>query len=82
MGRPEMSKPGELYACVFAKEFPTQAMLRLRPELCHLPCVVMEGEPPLQYVCSRMPNSSISFLLRKRNDSENTNGQTIGNPPD
>jgi protein ImuB len=48
-----MTKPAELFACLFAKEFPAQAMLRLRPELRHQPCVVMEGEPPLQYVCSR-----------------------------
>lgn len=53
MGRPEMTKPRELYACVYAKEFPAQAMLRLRPELRQKPCVVMEGEPPLQFACSR-----------------------------
>jgi protein ImuB len=48
-----MTKPGELYACVYAKEFPAQAMLRLRPDLRQTPFVVMEGDPPLQYVCSR-----------------------------
>jgi protein ImuB len=53
MGRPAMTKPAELYACVYAKEFAAQAVLRLRPELRNRPCVVMEGEPPLQYVCSR-----------------------------
>jgi protein ImuB len=55
----------ELYACVYAKEFPAQAMLRLRPELRERAVVVihpsnqrlpgtpgMEGEPPLQTVCS------------------------------
>jgi protein ImuB len=47
-----MSKPGEIYACVHATEFPAQALLRLRPELRDQPCVVMEGEPPLQQVCS------------------------------
>ncbi len=47
-----MMQPAELYACVYAKEFPTQAMLRLRPDLRDKPCVVMEGDPPLQYVCS------------------------------
>jgi protein ImuB len=47
-----MSRPAELYACLFAKEFPAQAMLRLRPELREKPFVVMEGEPPLQTVCS------------------------------
>jgi protein ImuB len=44
--------PGECYACVCVKEFPAQALLRLRPNLCDRACVVMEGEPPLQQVCS------------------------------
>jgi protein ImuB len=52
MGRPEMTKSAGLYACVYAKEFPAQAMLRLRPELRQKPCVVMDGESPLQFVCS------------------------------
>lgn len=47
-----MTKPAELYACLYAKEFPAQTLLRLRPELRDRPCVVMEGEPPLQYVSS------------------------------
>jgi protein ImuB len=47
-----MSKPAEIYACVHATEFPGQALLRLRPELREQPCVVMEGEPPLQLACS------------------------------
>jgi protein ImuB len=48
-----MTKPAELYACVYAKEFPAQAMLRLRSELRDKPCVVMEGEPPFQWAYSR-----------------------------
>lgn len=47
-----MSKPNELYACLYVKEFPAQALLRLRPELHDKPCVVMEGEPPFEVVCS------------------------------
>jgi protein ImuB len=47
-----MTKPAELYACVYSKEFPAQALLRLRSELREKPCVVMGGEPPLQQVCS------------------------------
>lgn len=47
-----MSKPRELYACLYAKEFPAQALLRLRPKLHSQPCVVLEGEAPLQQVCS------------------------------
>jgi protein ImuB len=47
-----MSKPAELHACLYAKEFPAQALLRLRTELRDKPCVVMGGEPPLEQVCS------------------------------
>ena len=42
-----------LYACIYAREFPAQALLRLRPEFCHHPCVVLQGGPPLQSVCAR-----------------------------
>lgn len=41
-----------LYACIYAKEFPSQALLRLRPELRNRPCVVLESKPPIQHVCS------------------------------
>lgn len=51
MGGTAMNKPTELYACLYVKEFPAQALLRLRPEL-HEPCVTMEGEPPFEIVCS------------------------------
>ena len=47
-----MNGRGELYACLYAKEFPAQAMLRLRPELRERAVVVMEGERPLESVCS------------------------------
>lgn len=47
-----MKAPAELYACVYAREFPAQALLRLRPGLRNRPCAVLEGEPPLQYVCA------------------------------
>jgi len=43
---------GELYACLYTQEFPAQALLRLRPELKEQPCVVMEGDAPLEQVCS------------------------------
>jgi protein ImuB len=46
-----MNLPAELYACLYAREFPAQALLRLRPELHSQACVVMKGEPPLQQVC-------------------------------
>src|SRR5580658_4468122 len=52
LGGCAMTKPGELYACLYAREFSSQALLRLRPEMLDQACVVMEGEPPLQFVCS------------------------------
>jgi len=55
-----MTKPTALYACVYAKEFPAQALLRLRPELRNQPCVVMEGEAHLQSVCSLNAKARVS----------------------
>ena len=52
LGGGKMSGQRELYACLYAKEFPAQALLRLRLELREKAVVVMEGEPPLQTVCS------------------------------
>lgn len=47
-----MSPTAELYACLRAPEFPAQELLRMRPQSSDQPCVVMEGEPPLDQVCS------------------------------
>jgi protein ImuB len=47
-----MSESSELYACLYANEFPAQALLRLRPELHSSPCVVMDGQPSFRQVCS------------------------------
>src|ERR1700733_10996624 len=41
-----------LYACLYVREFPAQAMLRLRPQLRESPVVVLEGTPPRQWICS------------------------------
>jgi protein ImuB len=41
-----------LYACLYVREFPAQAMLRLRPDLKNTPVVILEGAPPRQTVCS------------------------------
>jgi protein ImuB len=41
-----------LYACIHARAFPAQALLRLRPELRAQPCAILQGEPPLQSVCA------------------------------
>lgn len=48
---PASRQPG-LYACIYARQFPAQAMVRLRPELRSQPFAVLAGEPPLQHVCS------------------------------
>ena len=42
----------ELYAAVYAREFPAQALLRLRPELRGKAVVGIEGEPLSEFVCS------------------------------
>jgi protein ImuB len=42
----------ELYACVYAAEFPAQAWLRLRTELEAEPVAVLEGRAPVETVCS------------------------------
>jgi protein ImuB len=52
MGRYAMKRPAELYACIYVREFPAQAVLRLRPDLKDCACVVMEGELPFEQVCS------------------------------
>lgn len=38
------------YACVLVREFPAQAIVRVRPELREIPFVLLEGEPPAQTV--------------------------------
>ncbi len=42
----------ELYACQYAREFPLQALLRLRPDLRGKPIAVLEGRAPLETICS------------------------------
>jgi protein ImuB len=54
MGGPAMiaTKPAELYACLYLSEFPVQSLVRFRSWLSNRPCVVLDGDPPLQKVCS------------------------------
>ena len=59
-----MTRPEQLYACLYAKEFPAQALLRLRSELRNKPCVVMEGDPPLEQVCSLTRRARILGLVQ------------------
>lgn len=41
-----------LYVCVYAAEFPAQALMRLRSDLHSLPVVVLQGRAPLEQVCA------------------------------
>jgi protein ImuB len=52
MGCDEACMTGGLYACVHATEFPTQTLLRMRPELHGEAVAVIEGRAPLETVCS------------------------------
>jgi protein ImuB len=56
---------GELYACLYAREFPAQAVLRLRPELREGPVVVVEGEAPLETVCSLNAKARAAGVARE-----------------
>ncbi len=42
----------EIYACVHVAEFPTQALVRLRPDLKGKPVLVTQGKAPQESVCS------------------------------
>lgn len=42
----------ELYVCAHAREFPAQALLRLRPDLHSVPVAVLDGRAPQETVCS------------------------------
>lgn len=47
-----MNTSQEIYACVYAREFAAQSLVRMQPEIRDRPVVVMDGEPPLENVCS------------------------------
>jgi len=46
-----MKRSAELYACVYIRELPAQTLLRFRSEK-ERACVVMDGQPPFEEVCS------------------------------
>jgi len=46
-----MKRSAELYACVYIRELPAQTLLRFRSEK-ESACVVMDGQPPFEEVCS------------------------------
>jgi len=47
-----MTAAAEHYACLYAREFPAQALLRMRPRSMDSACAVMDGDPPMQTVCA------------------------------
>jgi protein ImuB len=47
-----MTGTTELYLCLYVRELPAQALLRLRPEERGAACVVMDGDPPFEEICS------------------------------
>lgn len=65
-----MTSRAELYASLYVKEFPAQTLLRLRPELRDRPCVIVDGQPPLQQVCSLTRNARILGLARGMTQTE------------
>lgn len=65
-----MSGTAEIYTCICVKEFPAQALLRMRPDLRERACVVMEGEPPLEQVCSLTRKASALGLVRGMTKTE------------
>jgi protein ImuB len=52
MGKGKESMKQELYACIYAADFPAQALLRLRTDFEAKPVAVLDGRPPLETVCS------------------------------
>lgn len=63
VGGREMN-PAPLYACVLAREFPAQAMLRLRPGLRERSFAVMDGAPPCEGVCSLNKQARLAGVER------------------
>jgi len=59
-----MTTHPELYACLYVREFPAQALLRLRPEMRRGACVVMEGKPPFETVCALNTRARLLHVAR------------------
>ena len=50
--RMDVPMKADVFACVYVRDFPAQALLRLRPEMRRQQCVIMAGAPPLEEVCA------------------------------
>jgi protein ImuB len=57
-----MTNEASLYACLYVREFPAQALLRHRPEHNDAVCVVMCGEAPSEEVCSLNSKARLSGM--------------------
>jgi protein ImuB len=66
----------ELYACIYAAEFPAQALLRLRTDLQSQPIAVLEGRAPQQTVCALNRHARLrgAVLDMTRLEAEGING--------
>lgn len=63
MGGCAMKSP-DLFACILVREFPAQAVLRMRPEWRDRPFVVLEGDAPLESVCALNTKARLAGLRR------------------
>lgn len=59
-----MNTSAELYACIYVRELPAQALLRLRADIHDKPCVVLEGDSPAETVCSLNTRARLLGLRR------------------
>ena len=57
-----MTNETSLYACLYVRESPAQALLRHRPELHGAACVIMSGEAPSEEVCSLNTKARLSGM--------------------
>jgi protein ImuB len=57
-----MTNDTSLYACLYVREFPAQALLRHRPDLHDSACVVMTGEAPSEEVYSLNTKARLSGM--------------------
>lgn len=63
-------KGTERYACLYVRELPAQALLRLRPERRSEACAVMDGEPPFEAICSLNTKARLMGMRRGMNRTE------------
>ena len=78
---------GKLFACAWAAEFPTQALLRLRTDWQTEPVVVLDGGAPEEWVCSlnrlAEQRGAAAGMTRLEAESMNTpqrHGPVVGGP--